>query len=242
MEEEDHESIARQAYRFWEEQGRPEGQHLDHWLEAEAEVHRQSWSLAVPDGGPGLNNLDRALPPAERRRARDRRQGSTRSREPLVIPDHFMAVVDRAHLRIYRVDDLDGPPQFELAESHDLPAGQRHYTDRDTDQAGRFAGGGGRGRQGGGASIDERLPMRNEHERRLATELAGHLGRFLQEHGDATWDYAAGPAVHNAVLDRLPPAVRARLGLAIVKELVHQTPAQLRAHFIPAETANQPSS
>ncbi len=30
--------IERLAYSYWEQEGRPEGRHLDHWLRAQAEV------------------------------------------------------------------------------------------------------------------------------------------------------------------------------------------------------------
>jgi hypothetical protein len=146
-------------------------------------------------------------------------------------PEHYVVVLDRAHLNIYQVKDGDHATRvrFEPVEAMHLPAGRRHYTDRDSDQAGRFGA-----RIGpAGASIDERLPMQNEHERGLAADLAERLGRFLMEHDHATWDYAAGPALHRAVLDRLPPAARARLERALAKELVHQSPAELEAHFTP---------
>lgn len=232
------EHISIRAYHLWEERGRPEGRADEFWLEAEAGLRLANATPDLPPQAVTLTNLDRALSPQERHQARAARHGANGG-AVLVIPDHFMVVIDRAHLRVYRVRELENsaPSQFELAESFDLPAGKQGYTDRDTDQAGRFAGSGAKGRKGGGGSIDERLPMKEEHERRLATELAEHLNRFLLAHPDATWDYAAGPALHRAVLDRLSAPSRSRLGIALVKELIHQSPAQLRAHFIPAETA-----
>jgi hypothetical protein len=225
----EYDSIARQAYRLWEERGRPDGCDQECWFDAEAELHRQVWALAVPDGGPALTNLDRALAPAERRQARAERTGRDRRPEDAEAsaPDHFIVVLGRAHLRIYAVrgGGRGARSQFELAESFDLHAGRQHYTGRDTDQAGRFSA------RGPGGSIDERLPMQEEHERRLAAELAGHVAQFLAAHADAEWDYAAGPALHHAVLDRLPADVRARLAVALAKELVHQSPAELRIHF-----------
>lgn len=175
-------------------------------------------------------NLETALPPAARTHVRDRRHGHEQPALAPGNPDHHLAVIDRAHLRIFRVYEPvgGGTVQFELAESFDLPAGHRGYTDRDTDQAGRFPGAQGRG---SGGSIDERLPMEAEEESRLAADLAGHLTRFFSEHHRSTWDYAAGPGLHQAVLDRLPPTVRARVGVAHIKELVHHTPAQLRAQL-----------
>jgi Protein of unknown function (DUF2934) len=35
-------AIRERAYAIWEEEGRPEGRHLDHWLRAEAEVNPSS--------------------------------------------------------------------------------------------------------------------------------------------------------------------------------------------------------
>ena len=33
-------AIRERAYAIWEEEGRPEARHLDHWLRAEAEINR----------------------------------------------------------------------------------------------------------------------------------------------------------------------------------------------------------
>lgn len=35
-------AVRERAYAIWEEEGRPEGRHLDHWVRAEAEVNRSS--------------------------------------------------------------------------------------------------------------------------------------------------------------------------------------------------------
>ena len=211
----------------------PAGRELEFWLQVEAELKAAAPAPALPASGPAPTNLDRALPPAERRRARAARHGTAgkRSGPPAPPAEHFVAVLDRAHLNIYQVSNSGraARARFDPVEAFHLAAGRQHYTDRDTDQAGRFGA-----RVGpAGGSIDERLPMRNEHERRLVADLAGRLGRFLQEHGGATWDYAAGPALHHAVLDRLPAAVLARLDRALPKELVHRSPAELEAYFTP---------
>lgn len=229
----DHESIAKRAYQRWEERGRPDGRDLQFWLEAENELKAAALEAGLPAESTVPGNLDRALPAAEKRRPRAASHGTGgASAGPNVRPpEHFVAVLDRAHLNIYQVRNggRAARARFEPVETFQLAAGREHYTDRDTDQAGRF--GARIGPKGG--SIDERLPMQNEHERRLAADLAARLGAFLQEHDHATWDYAAGPALHHAVLKRLPPNVLTRLDHALSKELVHQTPAELEAYFTP---------
>lgn len=219
----DQDDIARHAYGLWEQNGRPAGRDLEFWVAAET---------AASDGPP-VTNLDRGLSPAERSRARAQRHGGSRRPAGVAEAPHYTVVIDRAHLRIYQVREPAnaGPAQFELAEAFDLPAGRQQYTDRDTDMAGRFPGGSGRALASGGGTVDERLPMQSEHERRLAADLAGAIARFLSDHADATWDYAAGPGIHRAVLDQLPASVRDRLGVALVKEIVHQSPAELRAQL-----------
>lgn len=227
MTDHDDQEIARRAYGLWEANGRPDGRDLEFWLQAEAEAEARA-GIAPPP-----TNLERALPPAARSQVRAARHGTKQSPGISAAPDHYMAVVDRAHLRIYLVRDPQwgGSTQFELAQAFDLIAGHQQYTDRDSDMAGRFPGGSGRALASGGGTIDERLPMQNEHERRIIGDIADSLQRFLAAHPGATWDFAAGPAIHQPILDRLPKALRDRLGVALVKELVHQTPAQLRAHL-----------
>jgi hypothetical protein len=229
-----HDQIAARAHQLWEERGRPTGRDLEFWLEAEAEARRGMETPEWQESGPFPTNLDRALSPADRQRVRAIRHEGDEGAEPEAPrgkppAERFVAVLDRAHLRIYQVSDGDGTrrARFDLANSFDLPTGLQHYTDEDSDQAGRF----GKRPGPGGGSIDERLPMKNEQKTRLAKKLAEHLQHFLKAHENATWDYAAGPALHGAVLDRLSPDVRSRLDRALTKELVGQAPAELQAHF-----------
>src|SRR5262249_54826780 len=121
-------------------------------------------------------------------------------------------------------------PTLEEVEALDFPAGRKAYTDRDTDMAGRFPG----GQEVGGPSsmsIDERLPMQREENRRRARELAFILESFLEQRDEASWDFAAGPELNGAVLELLSPPVRRRLRRSVTKDLVNQRLDEVRAHF-----------
>ena len=226
-----HDSIAARAHQLWEQQGRPAGRDLDNWLQAEREL-REPERIPLPVDGPAVSNLERALQPGDRRRVRAARHaadgegpGTLRRTEP----EHFVVVLDRAHLRIYQMREEPGvlrQAQFELVESMDFPSGRRHYTDADSDQAGRFSS---MGQTRG--SIDERLPMQEEHQRRVLGDLAHFVEDYLQQHPNAVWDFAAGPALHHALVEAIAPGLRSRLRQSLVKDLVHQSPAELRAHF-----------
>jgi protein required for attachment to host cells len=121
----------------------------------------------------------------------------------------------------------------------DFPGGKHNYTDRDTDQAGRFAGSknqaGGIGAPGKGGrvgmSIDERLPMQREESRRRAKELAAEIEHFLNGRPNASWDFAAGPELNGTVLEIISPALRQRLRRSVSKDLVNHRVDEVRAHF-----------
>ena len=80
-------------------------------------------------------------------------------------------------------------------------------------------------------SIDERLPMEREEERRLARDISDAIETFLQFRPEATWDFAAGPETQNAVLDGLKRKTRDRLNRTVAKNLVKQPLEEVRALF-----------
>ena len=155
------------------------------------------------------------------------------------MSDHFIITADHGHVRIFRHDLPPGQATSELKEvqSLDFPNGLRSYTDRDTDMAGRFQGSKQQMASPGaptsrtGMSIDERMPMKEEEERRQIRDVAETIGSFLQARPQATWDFAAPPSVHNAVLESIPADVRARLNKSLAKDLVHQGVDELRRQF-----------
>ncbi len=242
-------AIAQLAYRKWEEEGHPDGRSDVHWREAEAELSAESDEPArndnsgaredrEPDAGPDITNLEKALPAEERRRARARRHG-TGEETTAASPSRFVVTVDHAHLKIYRATDTRGPSrlQLQLEEAVDFPSGRSSYFAEESDQAGRFPG-----RRGtpadvapqSGGSIDERLPMQQEQERRIQTQLATRIDNFLQQHADAMWDYVAAPALHRAVFERLSDDVRQRVGAELAKDLVNAPVLELAAQVADA--------
>jgi hypothetical protein len=155
------------------------------------------------------------------------------------MSEHYIVTLDHGHLRIYaeRMRPGQHAPALEQIEAMDFPLGKHSYSDRDTDDAGRFASsksqsagqGAPTGRQG--MSIDERLPMQREESRRRAKELAAEIDSFFQKRADASWDFAAGPELNGTVLELISPAVRQRVRRSVAKDLVNQRLDEVRAHF-----------
>jgi hypothetical protein len=155
------------------------------------------------------------------------------------MSEHFVITADHGHLRVFQQREVPehSSPALDEIQAEDFPAGFRSYVQRDTDRAGRFQSSKHQGRGPGaptarqGMSVDERLPMQREEERRQLRDLAAAIEDFLVRYPHATWDFAAGPEVHNAVLEALSPAIRTRLQKTVTKDLAHQPPADLIGHF-----------
>jgi hypothetical protein len=151
--------------------------------------------------------------------------------------EHYFVTADQGHLRIFR--ERMEPGQRDIAldpvESMDFPAGVKSYSSRDTAMAGRFQssknqvgapGGGGRA----GMSIDERMPMHREEDRRRARDVATEIEAFFGARPGATFDFAGAPESYKSVVGLLSPQLRRRLRRTIAKDLVNQRTEDLRAH------------
>jgi hypothetical protein len=155
------------------------------------------------------------------------------------MSEHFIITADRGHVRFFSREQPPGQmtPRLREVQGLDFPAGLRSYTDRDSDMAGRFQGSQHQGRGPGaptartGMSIDERLPMQEEEERRQTRDIIQAIESFLQQHPNATWDFAAGPAIHNTVVNLVSPPLRTRLRQSVAKDLVNQPVDELLGHF-----------
>lgn len=157
------------------------------------------------------------------------------------MSEHFFVAADHAHLRIFRQRQDPGQlaADLEEVESMDFPAGKRSYVARDTSMAGRFQGSQSQattpaGMPGArtGMSIDERLPMQREEERRRVRDVAQEIETFFVAHRDATWDFASGPEMHNAVLALLSDRLKGQLRRKITKDLANQPLQSVRALFV----------
>jgi hypothetical protein len=158
------------------------------------------------------------------------------------MSEHYIVTLDHGHLRIYEERHPPGQqsPALHQVEAMDFPQGKKSYTDRDSDMAGRFPSSkhqapGPGSPMGGvartGMSIDERLPMQREEERRRAKELAEEVDAFFRARPEATWDFAAGPQLNTTILELVSRDVRERLRRSVSKDLVNQRVDEVRAHF-----------
>ena len=143
--------------------------------------------------------------------------------------ERYLVAANSGCVRIYRESLPFGQrtPRLDLVEAFDLPAGRRAYTAAEADQAGRFPTS-----AGTGMSIDERLPMQEEAERRVAAQIGERVGAFLAAHPQVEWDFAAAPTLQKPVLERMPEPARQQLAHVIAKDLASLPPHQLHEHLV----------
>lgn len=136
---------------------------------------------------------------------------------------------DRSRLRAYLAPRTSLPlddGNLKTVASENYPDGRVSPADLVSDSAGRFPTA-----QSPGMSIDERLPLKEEHERRLVADVVSGIERCLAQHPDVPWHFAAGPGLSQAVVRQLAAPSRARLGRVLDRNLAQLPPHELRARF-----------
>ena len=152
---------------------------------------------------------------------------------------HYIAVADQAHLRIFAEHRDLGQMTPGLDEVYALDFPQEkggHVTDV-TKIAGHFQGDAQEVSSPDAPDAHEGTangthpPLRRGMGRRNIHDIADALGAFLINHPHASWDFAAGPSAHNAILERLPAALHESLHRSLSKDLVKQPTDELLARF-----------
>lgn len=148
-----------------------------------------------------------------------------------MTPSSLVIVTDRGSLKAYRVDETPTRgPHLQLVQAFDTTDAHGKLSDKVTDMAGRFpVGGASNGRHMN--SIAERTQLETETDRRIYRQLADQIAKVVQSDGMQGWSLAAPAAMHSAIVDLLPAAVRDRIVEHVKSDLVKTEPAKLAAHF-----------
>ncbi|HYP17577.1 MAG TPA: host attachment protein [Opitutus sp.] len=146
--------------------------------------------------------------------------------------EHFIVTIDRGHLRIYSETRTFGDtmPRLEIVEAMDFPSGHATAAEGESDSAHPFLG----SRLRPESSSAEGPGSRREREKRNVAVLAAELDTFLQSRPEASWDFAATPALFDTVVEALSPETRRRLKRVLSKDLINQNSEEVRAHFATA--------
>jgi hypothetical protein len=150
-----------------------------------------------------------------------------------MTPSSLIIVADRGSLKAYKVNDTPTRgPSLRLVQAFDITDAHGRLADKVTDMAGRFPvadGGGGNGRHMNG--VAERTQVEAEYDRRIQKQLVDEIVKVVKNEGAVGWSFAAPSAIHGAIVDQLPAAVRDRIVEHVKSDLVKIEPARLASHF-----------
>lgn len=142
---------------------------------------------------------------------------------------HYIITVSEGRFRVLERFARPGQltPTLREVASHDfMPVGTA-YTPRETDRAGLISAAALRF----GHGADERSILPDDDHRRSVDWLVDQIEHFLLARPGQAWAFAAGPNLHNPVLERLRPSVRGSLVESIQKNLALTPPTELATHF-----------
>jgi hypothetical protein len=77
----------------------------------------------------------------------------------------------------------------------------------------------------------ESMPLRDELEIRSLRQVAGKIEEILEREAPASWGFAAGRELNEAILDLLPDEVCETLSLNLQVDLTHAPSAEVRERF-----------
>jgi hypothetical protein len=73
--------------------------------------------------------------------------------------------------------------------------------------------------------------LETETNRRVWRQLADRITQIVKTQRVENWSFAAEPAIHKAIVDLLPVAIRERIVEHVPTDLVKTESAKLRSHF-----------
>ena len=146
----------------------------------------------------------------------------------------FLIVADRGNLKAFRLGESspERRPRLELVQAFSIVSAHQKVSEMLTDQAGRFPVGSVPGMSQGrhqNAISESNIDL--ETDRRIQKELAGHIETILKQEQPATWAFAAPSEINRAVLEKVPPALVAKLVENVPADLVNAQVKDLAGHF-----------
>ncbi len=142
----------------------------------------------------------------------------------------IIITVDLGHFKAYRItsDPLDRPI-IKLIESYDSIEGHGKLSEKLSDVAGRFVGGGGKGEVAKG--YGEPHHLESEIIKKLEKMIAMDINALIKKEDCESWYMAAGEKINKGIIKKLEPGVKARLKKNIPCDLTKVRKSEILSHF-----------
>ncbi|MBI5055996.1 MAG: host attachment protein [Nitrospirae bacterium] len=142
----------------------------------------------------------------------------------------IIITVDLGHFKAYRVTRQPvGSPKIELVEGYDSIEGHGKLSEKLSDTAGRFTGGGGEGEVAKGYGEPHHLEL--ETRKKLVKTIAADINALIKREDCVNWHLAATEKINKDIIKKLEPEVKARLDKNISANLTKIHKAEILSRF-----------
>ncbi|MBI4847804.1 MAG: host attachment protein [Nitrospirae bacterium] len=142
----------------------------------------------------------------------------------------IIITVDLGHFKAYRVTRPPvGSAKIELVESYDSIEGLGKLSEKLSDSAGRFTGGGGEGEVAKGYGEPHNLEL--ETRKKLVKTIAADINALIKKEACENWHLAAAGEINKDIIKKLEPEVKARLDKNIPANLTKIHKAEILSRF-----------
>jgi hypothetical protein len=142
----------------------------------------------------------------------------------------IIITVDLGHFKAYRIIiDPITSPKIELIESYDSIEGHGKLSEKLSDIAGRFVGGGGKGEVAKGYGEPHNLVA--DIRKKLVKMIAMDINALIKKEDCDKWYLAAGERINKDIVKKLEPEVKAKLKKNISLDLTNTPKSKILSHF-----------
>jgi hypothetical protein len=143
----------------------------------------------------------------------------------------LLFVIDLGHFIAYRLSKTpQGTGRLDMIESFDSVEAHNRYSDKVTDQAGKF--GESVGKNSSVKSSGESHNIDLENEKRLLKTISKAITRIVKEEKCDGWHMAAEKAINRQIVECLDPDIKEKLEKNIAADLTKADKADIVARFV----------
>lgn len=145
--------------------------------------------------------------------------------------DSIVIATNLGRLKAYRVvkTRVRGS-KLDLIEDLNFLDAHLRYSDRVTDQSGRFPMSGPLVSSPQMSSY-EALTAALENQKRLTKMVGDHIEEIMSREEPDIWNLAATSEIHQAILEEISPQTRKKLSRSVLADLTKTRPPELLRHF-----------
>ena len=144
--------------------------------------------------------------------------------------EKIIIIADLGHFKAYKlIEAADESPRLEHIKSFDNIEAHEKMSERVTDGAGMFGGGG--GNKGTAQGYGEPHKIETEEERRSVKRITQTISKLIKAETCEHWYLAASKTINNQIVEALDPGIKTSLKKNIASDLTKIPNSELLRHF-----------